>query len=311
MKPIPVWQISILTSREAEEAVLDLLNTITGQPASSYEDLETATCRVSVYLTRKPAVWPTLRRNLADGLDHIRASGLNPLPALLTLNVLGRKNWAESWKRHFKAMRLGKALLIRPTWSRARAVQGQAEVLLNPGLSFGTGQHPTTGFCLSQIVEARKRASGSFLDVGTGSGILAICACKLGFAPVLAFDNDPEAVRVAAENARKNRVIKRIQLRRGDLANMSLKPRMKFDLVCGNLMANLLLEHRQRLVACVRPGGTLVLAGILATEFDPVKTAFEECGAKFVAGRTEKEWCSGAFRIRRDSPPTSKSNRVC
>jgi ribosomal protein L11 methyltransferase len=78
---------------------------------------------------------------------------------------------------------------------------------------------------------------------------------------------------------------------------MSLRPRTRFDLVCANLIATLLLEHRKRLIACVRPGGTLVLAGILATEFEPVKAAFEECGAKFICARTEKEWRSGGFRI--------------
>jgi len=297
MKPASVWQISILTSREAEDAVLNLLTTITGQPASSYEDLESATCQVSVYLTREPGNWPALQRAFASGLNHIHASGLNPKPGSAALKKLGRKNWAESWKRHFKSLRVGKALLIRPSWSRARALRGQAEVLLDPGLSFGTGQHPTTGFCLSRIVAARKLASRRFLDVGTGSGILAICAAKLGYSPVVAFDNDPEAVRVAGQNARRNRVLNRIQLRRGDVARMPLKPRTRFDLVCANLIATLLFEHRMRLIACVCPGGTLVLAGILATEFDTVKEAFQECGAKFISARTEKEWRSGAFRI--------------
>jgi len=297
MKPLPVWQISILTSREAEEAVLDLIASVSDHPASSYEDLESATCRISVYLTREPANWPKLKRNLAAGLDRILASGLNPVPGRIALEKLGRKNWAESWKRHFKSLRVGNALLIRPTWSPARATRGQAEVLLDPGLSFGTGQHPTTGFCVARIVAARKLPGRSFLDVGTGSGILAICATKLGFSPVLAFDNDPDAVRVATQNAKRNRVLPHIQLRRGDVAKMPLKPRAKFDLVCANLIATLLLKHRARLIASVKPGGTLVLAGILETEFDQVKCAFENRGANLFSDRTENEWRSGAFRI--------------
>ena len=297
MKPASVWQISLETSREAEEAALELLAAVSNRPASSYEDLDSGTCQVSVYLTGTTAGWTDMHRAILAGIDRIRACGLNPAPAKIALRKLGRKNWAESWKRHFKCLHFGKALLIRPTWSRARAVREQAEVVLDPGLSFGTGQHPTTGFCVAQIVKARKLPGRSFLDVGTGSGILAICAAKLGLSPVLAFDNDPEAVRVAAQNARRNRVLDRIQLRRGDVSKMPRRPRAKFDLVCANLIANLLLEHRDRLIASVAPGGTLVLAGILATEFGLVKSSFEKCGAELISTRTEKEWQSGAFRV--------------
>ena len=298
MKPTSVWQVTLLTSREAEEAALELLASVSGQPASSYEDLDSGTCQVSVYVTVKPPNWLALRQQIRTGVKGIQACGLSPAPGKIALRKLGRKNWAESWKRHFKSMSFGKALLVRPTWSRARAKRGQAEVVLDPGLSFGTGQHPTTGFCLAQLVATRKLPGRRFLDVGTGSGILAICAAKLGFSPVVAFDNDPESIRIATQNARHNRARDHIRISRGDVAKMPLEPQAKYDLVCANLIANLLLEHRDRLIASVRSGGILVLAGILATELDRVKFAFEKCGAKLIAERAEKEWQSVAFQVR-------------
>jgi ribosomal protein L11 methyltransferase len=172
-------------------------------------------------------------------------------------------------------------------------------------LSFGTGQHPTTSFCLSQIVVATPRrrpncdegvaATKSFLDIGTGSGILAIAAAKLGFAPVHAFDFDPEAVRVAKANARKNRVDACCKITRADITKLPLKPAGQYDLVCANLISNLLIAERRRIVNRLKPDGTLVLAGILAVEFGEVQAAFEKLELKLTAKRVENEWCSGAF----------------
>jgi ribosomal protein L11 methyltransferase len=164
-------------------------------------------------------------------------------------------------------------------------------------LSFGTGQHPTTSFCLDQIARGRENGTqlSAFLDIGTGSGILAIAAAKLGYAPVQAFDFDPDSVRVAKENLRKNRVTAQVKLTRGDATKLPLKPARQFDLVCANLISNLLIAERRRIVNRVKRGGTLVLAGILAVEFIEVERAFADSGLKLTASRVENEWRSGAF----------------
>jgi ribosomal protein L11 methyltransferase len=135
----------------------------------------------------------------------------------------------------------------------------------------------------------------TFLDIGTGSGILAIAAAKLGFAPVHAFDFDPEAVRVARENTRKNQVNSKLKPARGDVTKLPLKPLRQYDLVCANLISNLLIAERRRIVNHLKPGGTLVLAGILATEFAEVEQAFFTLGLSLTAKRVENEWCSGSF----------------
>ena len=217
--------------------------------------------------------------------------------AKLTVSKVRREDWAESWKRHFKPIVVGRDLLLRPSWSRHRPRQGQVEVVLDPGLSFGTGQHPTTAFCLRQLVAHRPRKGErrSLLDMGTGSGILAIAAAKLGYAPIEAFDYDPQAVRVALVNARANRVERRIRILRRDITRMPPHRTRKYSMVCANLIASLLLSERDRIVERVQSGGALVLAGILESEFEKVQRAYEAAGMNLLASRTEKEWRSGAF----------------
>jgi ribosomal protein L11 methyltransferase len=194
---------------------------------------------------------------------------------------------------------IGTALLIKPSWNRRKPRKGQGMVVLDPGLSFGTGQHATTGFCLRQLVaksnHETRNSKQSFLDIGTGSGILAIAAAKLGYSPVYAFDFDPESVRVARANARKNGVLGKIQITRQDLTRIPQRSIKKYDIVCANLISNLLIAERERIISRLKPDGTLVLAGILKTEFSLVNSAYEQAGLKLIASRAEKEWRSGAF----------------
>jgi ribosomal protein L11 methyltransferase len=163
-------------------------------------------------------------------------------------------------------------------------------------LSFGTGQHPTTGFCLEQIVANRKAdKEQSLLDIGTGSGILAIAAVKLGYRPVEAYDADPDAVRVARANARQNGVARRLAIAQRDLTREPLRSVQKFDIVCANLILDLLLSERARIVNRLRPGGALVLAGLLRTQFPAVARAYERLGLRLKADRRQNEWQSGVF----------------
>ncbi len=255
---------------------------------------------MSVCLAKRPD-WSRCRRiELAAQLCRIEASGLDIRPGRLRLTRVPRQNWAESWKRHFQAMSLGPALLLKPSWSRRRPRKGQAVVVLDPGLSFGTGRHPTTAFCLAQLIVRRRPGTAqSLLDVGCGSGILALAAAKLGYAPIAALDWDPDAIRVAIANARRNRVSGRIEFARQALARMPRRAQRRFSLVCANLVADVLLAEPQRLAAQVQPGGVLVLAGILKTEFAQVRRAYEDLGFKLAASRADQEWRSGAFAFPR------------
>jgi ribosomal protein L11 methyltransferase len=293
-----LWRISVTTTLEAEEAVTELLGVIFGQPASSHFNVETQISIVSVFAPEKLIMARGIRGRVSAGLKQIKRCGLNIGSGKIKTAKVRHEDWSESWKRHFKAIEIGDALLVKPGWIKRRLRKDQAVVVLDPGLSFGTGQHATTSFCLHQIVRSRKAGTRqSFLDLGTGSGILAIAATKLGYAPVHAVDFDPECVRVANANARVNRVEHQLKIARGDVTKLPLKPRRRYDLVCANLISSLLIAERRRIVAQLDRDGTLVLAGILKTEFAQVQNAFEARGMKLVAGKTLKEWRSGSFQF--------------
>jgi ribosomal protein L11 methyltransferase len=295
-KQKPLWRISAATAPEAEDAVGELLASVFGVAATAYFDLDKQTSLVSVFMEQGKFSPAGARREIAAGLKRIAGFGLNVGAGKIEIVRVKREDWAESWKRHFQPIEIGKTLLVKPSWSKKCPAKNQAVVILDPGLSFGTGQHPTTSFCLGEIARCRKFGTAqSFLDIGTGSGILAIAAAKLGYQPVHAFDFDPDSVRVAKANLRKNRVTDKVKLSRGDVTKLPLKPTRQFDLVCANLISNLLIAERRRIVNRVKRGGTLVLAGILAAEFTEVERAFADAKLKLTASRVENEWCSGAF----------------
>ncbi|MGN6555574.1 MAG: 50S ribosomal protein L11 methyltransferase [Verrucomicrobiota bacterium] len=293
MKNKPLWKVALVTTPEAEDAVSELLQSVLNQPASSYTDVETLQTTVTSYLEKKPD-WTKTRRALMQGLDRIKQCGLNCGAGKPSLKQVRREDWAESWKRHFKPIEIGSALLIKPSWSKRPVRKGQAVVILDPGLSFGTGQHPTTSFCLQQLAE-RCDSAQTFLDIGTGSGILAIAAAKLGYQSIEAFDFDPESVRVARENARKNRVPNKIHLYRADLTRLPKRSAKKYDVICANLISTLLIAERDRILARLKPDGVLIVAGILKSEFHEVEAAFAGAGFQLSASRSENEWRSGAF----------------
>jgi ribosomal protein L11 methyltransferase len=296
VKRTPLWRISVATLPEAEDAVAGLLESVLNQPSSSYTGMKSGETTVTVYTLEKPARPRMLASLLRSELTRIRSCGLNTGAGRVSIARVPAENWAESWKRHFKPMEIGSALLVKPDWSRRLPRKGQEMVVLNPGLSFGTGQHPTTSFCLRQLVAHRERGGrGSFLDIGTGSGILAIAAARLGFAPVDAMDFDPEAVRTARANARVNGVEKQLRIRCADLTRLPRHERRRYHLICANLVSNLLLSEQARILERLRPDGMLVLAGILKSEFPHVRSAYESAGLKLAASQTGKEWRSGAF----------------
>jgi len=302
----PLWRVSVATSLEAEEAVAELMGSLLESTASAYFNLETSVSCVSVF-GEKPFSREICGK-ISAGLDQIKKCGLAIGAGKIEIAKIKREDWAESWKKHFHPIEIGHSLLVKPSWSKRRPRKNQSVVILDPGLSFGTGQHPTTSFCLGEIARLQAVAAvpgrsnrrlrsaattKSFLDIGTGSGILAIAAAKLGCQPVHAFDFDPESIRVAKANAQVNGVAAKLKITRGDVTK--LKGKTPFDLVCANLISNLLIAERERIVAQVKHDGLLVLAGILASEFSEVQRAFEACGLKLVAAKTENEWRSGSF----------------
>jgi ribosomal protein L11 methyltransferase len=292
----PIWQLSVFTPPEREEAVAEFLGDFFGTAASSYSDFETGKTTVSVYLQDRHCPSAKQRSTLKRALAEMEKGAPGQQPLSLSVRRIRKQDWAHSWKLHFKPIEIGSRLLIKPSWSRKRARPGQKVIILDPGLSFGTGQHPTTLFCIGQVVRMRgKSAQRSFLDIGTGSGILAISAAKLGYSPIEAFDYDAKAVAIARQNARRNRVLHKINLRVQDMTTLPRQSRKQYNVICANLLANLLIQERDRLVNRVAPGGLLVLAGILEKEFTSVAQAYETAGMRLGSARTRGEWRSGSF----------------
>lgn len=292
-------QVSITTHPGAEEAVTTLVGRVSGQTPSVYADMATGLSTVSVYLPLPEAKVAATRAALRAGLAGLEDAGIDAAPGRIAIRRVKPLDWSESWKRHFRPIEIGAALLVRPTWSRRKPKAGQQVVLLDPGLSFGTGQHATTHFCLTQVAALRGRDTApapSLIDMGTGSGILAIAAAKLGYAPVRAFDFDADCVRITVENAELNGVAAQVKPVLADVTRLPRTSKEQYDVVCANLMSDLLLAERDRILARLKPGGSLVLAGILSTQFTAVEKAFRAAGLKLVIAKTDKEWRSGRFR---------------
>ncbi|MGP8198314.1 MAG: 50S ribosomal protein L11 methyltransferase [Limisphaerales bacterium] len=293
-----MWQVSISTTAQAEEAVACLLERHFQQPASTYCDEATGARIVSIYPQRLAPV-QTVRARLRDALGRLKDCGLDLGGGRITIKPLPRQNWAESWKRHFKPVEVGPFLLIKPAWSRRRARQGQRVVILDPGLSFGTGHHHTTFFCLQQLARCRRPGQNqSFLDIGTGSGILAIAAAKLGYSSIEAFDNDPAAVRVSRQNAKKNQVQNRVWPRRQDLTTLKsghLRSPRRYDVICANLACNLLTSEASKICGKLNPGGKLIVAGILRREFAEVVKKLRRFNLTLQHSMNDRYWKSGQF----------------
>lgn len=291
-----LWKLSLVTTVKTEDAITDLLGEIFAQYPSTYTNASTSRITVTVYLERKPARDGFELRTLRNGLKRIKQAVPDMRNCKIILSKLRRQDWANSWKRHFKPIEVGSALLIRPSWSKRRPRNGQALVQIDPGLAFGTGQHPTTEFCLQQLVARRDpQRLQSFLDLGTGSGILAIAAAKLGYGPIDAIDLDPAAIKVSRANARQNRVEHTIRFQQQDLGRLSSKRATQYDLICANLIANVLIAECQRILVRLKPDGFLVLSGILSREFFQIRKHYEGVGLKLLSSATSKEWRSGSF----------------
>ncbi len=148
----------------------------------------------------------------AEALGHLQAFGLRPIGELRT-RVVHESDWADAWKAYFPVMRVGRRIVIRPTWRRHRRAGSDVVLALDPGMAFGTGLHPTTRLCLAAVEGLADRGvldGARVLDVGCGSGILAIAAVKLGAASAFGVDTDPIAIEATTANARRNRLARRV-----------------------------------------------------------------------------------------------------
>ncbi len=205
--------------------------------------------------------------------------------------------WAEKWKEHFRARRIGRRIVVKPSWETFPAGPGDVVLTIDPGQAFGTGTHETTRMCLrllEEVFEGAGDAPMRVLDVGTGTGILGIAAARLGASFALGIDTDPKAAEVAAENAKGNGVADRFASDSMPLATVN----GRYDIILGNLIAEIIVDLETELLSHCAPGGWLILSGILNEKSPWVEEEFQRDGARLVRRMTDGQWT--ALLLRRD-----------
>jgi ribosomal protein L11 methyltransferase len=239
----------------------------------------------------------------AEDAEVLRAeieTGLCALPALgeaqLTVSTpvtVKMEDWAENWKQNFSTLRVGSRLVIHPSWEDYQPAAGEVAIEIDPGMAFGTGTHGTTLLCLEMIAELCQNSNSlEVLDVGTGSGILALGAAALGCKKVLANDIDPQACLVARDNVEKNGYAEQITITAKPLEELP----GRFDLVVANILAEENIRLKDALFNHLRPGGWLVLSGILQEKETLVRESFVELSLQSYPTRTQDEWICLLYR---------------
>jgi ribosomal protein L11 methyltransferase len=227
-------------------------------------------------------------------LAHLQAFGLGEIADVQT-RLVQEEDWAEAWKEHFPVQRIGRRIVIQPSWREHDQQPDDIVIKLDPGMAFGTGLHPTTRLCLEGLEDWSNRdvlGDARVLDVGTGSGVLAIAAAAFGASSVLAIDTHPLAVEAAKRNAALNGFADVIETRTGSLP---LADPAQFHLVVANLVAGILVELAPELAASVRPGGLLLAGGVFHEREEEVTEAVEAAGLESIGRCVQGDWLALEF----------------
>ncbi len=252
------------------------------------EDFGSRTLKAYLPLEKSPEIIQDL---VLTYLDHLSLLHPHLPPSSFRLSKLAHRDWHNNWRRFFGPVRISEHLMILPVWEKERQKAKERHVILiDPGPAFGTGQHATTKMCLRAMefhVSAGEGAGETtFLDVGTGSGILAIYGAKLGFGQIEAVDLDPEAIRWARRNMRLNKVSEAIALSTQGVEGIT----KRFSLVCANLILNELLRLMPCFFRLVKKGGNLVASGILRDQVKKMAEALPASGFSIKETLYEEEW---------------------
>lgn len=211
------------------------------------------------------------------------------------ISSLQEEDWANAWKDHFQVHKIGDRVVIRPPWLEYEPKDDEVIVVLDPGMAFGTGLHPSTKLSMLGTEEVVKPGD-RLLDVGTGSGILAIAAVKLGAAKADTVDVESVAVVATAENAERNGVSDKILVNHGSVGPGEPFYGQQYDVVLANIIARILIELSEAIVGHTRPGGSIVLAGIIESREQDVIDTFAGLGAEVVNRRFQEDWVSLVLR---------------
>ncbi|PWH20665.1 MAG: 50S ribosomal protein L11 methyltransferase [Ardenticatenia bacterium] len=236
-------------------------------------------------------------------LNRVRVMQQQPPIAPPRLRVLTETDWAEAWKAGYHPFRVGRRLVIKPSWEVYHPLPHERVIEIDPGMAFGSGLHATTRLCLTLLEEHLHRGD-TVLDLGSGSGILAIAAARLGAAHVLALDIDPEAVRIARDNVQRNGLESMVLVHYGTIvpdgmlqcesppAASSSHPSgpERWNIILANLLAATIIELASALARNLLPNGVLIASGMITEQSQEVSAALSAQGLEIVAQRSEDDW---------------------
>jgi len=303
-EPVGVWyELSTSADSEAIEAVAELFarfgyneGVSIEEPFTQEQDGDNLTIDTSrpalvrTYIAGE-AYDPAIVEQIRAGLFHL--GRMRPVGELI-VTQRSEEDWASAWKEHYKPLRASNRIVIRPPWFAFEARPDDLVLVLDPGMAFGTGMHPTTRLSLFQI-EQYVRSGQSMIDVGTGSGILALAAARLGASPIDAVDIDPMSVRVARGNLELNDATELITMDVGS-ADWATSRGKQYDIVVANIIARILIELSADLVAATKPGGLLLLSGIIEPKEASTRETFESLGMGLIEHNQIEDWISLTYR---------------
>ena len=220
--------------------------------------------------------------------------GTLDIPAEVELHGVNEQDWADSWKKYYKPIKTGRKIVIVPKWEKYEPAEREICVLMDPGMAFGTGTHETTRLCAS-LLEDFVNPGAKVLDVGCGSGILAICAAKLGAENCFACDIDENAVRIAGENAILNST-PNVKTAVSDLLRHVPEIDGGYDVCCANIVADVIIRMAPDVGRFVSDSGVLIVSGIIVERADETLRALKAAGWKLVDERRENGWFAGALK---------------
>lgn len=308
------WQeIQVIAHREAQEAISYLLMAAGSQGVSvadtaDYITLEDRFGEIYPEVLQSDMVTITGYYPESEEADQLVSTLSNQIAALegfgielgemrLTSKRLSEEDWSENWKRYYEPARITHDLTIVPSWTDYKATSQEKVIRLDPGMAFGTGTHPTTKmslFALEQVL----RGQETVIDVGTGSGVLAIASCLLGAKEVLALDVDEVATRVAKDNIALNKQATAITVSEGDLlSEVTTKARV----IVANILADILVRLPKDAYRLLEEDGYLIVSGIIADKWDMVERAFSKEGLYLETHMIQDKWHAAVFK-KTDDP---------
>lgn len=212
----------------------------------------------------------------------------------VTVSEINDKDWAEEWKKYYKPVKIGKRIVIKPTWERYERKDDEIVIELDPGMAFGTGTHETTMLCIEAL--EKYVSEGSFVyDVGCGSGILSIVAAKLGAKKVIGIDLDELCVNVSIENVKQNNVENIVEILHGNLLDRVSE---KADLIVSNIIAEVIVDMIDSLKAYINDNGIFIASGIITEKSSMVKKALIDKGFEILEEKSMKDWVSIVARMK-------------